>query len=126
HSIGNRGAAPADLKGDIFLPHAKFARQTSITLRFFDWVQISSLQVLDQRELKNFQIGRHPDDDRNLAESQFLRRAPTALAGNQFVPTITLPNYEWLNNPMLPNGINELSQGVRRKFLARLERARCD
>src|SRR5205085_3436327 len=80
--IRDRGAAATDFERDIFLSHSEFLSQSGIALRFFDWIQISPLKVLDQRKLEHFQIASRSHDDRNFGESYFLRRAPASLAGD--------------------------------------------
>src|ERR1700716_351812 len=59
-------AASTDLRRDIFLAHTKFPRQPRVSLRFFDWVEIGALEILDERNLEDFEIAYLPDNYRNL------------------------------------------------------------
>src|SRR2546430_11478475 len=101
--VRDRGATAPDSLRDLLLLHSKFLRQSRITLRFFDWVEISPLQVLDQRKLEHFQIACRPDNDRNFRESEFLRGAPTPFARDQFVLAIHAADNQRLNDSVLPN-----------------------
>jgi hypothetical protein len=62
-----------------FLRQTKFRDQTLIRLRFFDWVEILSLQVFDQRNLKRCVVagirGRQQEFSSNLPAA---RRASAA------------------------------------------------
>ena len=57
HRVGDRGPASADFLRDLFLTHSKFIGKPGVTLRFFDRIEISALQILDQRDLQDFEIG---------------------------------------------------------------------
>ena len=83
HRVRDRGAAVADLLRDVFLAHAKFVREPRVGLRFLDRVEVGALQIFDQRQLENFEVGRLPDDDRRFGQAGFLGRAPAAFAGDE-------------------------------------------
>ena len=124
--VRHRGAAPADLDGDILLAHAELAGQARIPLSFFNRVEIGPLKVLDQRDFKHFQIGRVTNDHRDLGQPGFLGRPPAPLAGDEFVASVGRTDDKRLNDAVLPNRIHQFLQGIAGKFFPRLKRARCD
>jgi hypothetical protein len=124
--IRHRRAAAAHFEGDVFLPHSEFTGQASIALGFFDRVEIGPLQILDERELEDFKIAGGTNNNRHMGKTHFLSGAPTTLARDQLVPALNRADDERLNNAVLLDGIDQLLQGVPRKFLARLKRAGCD
>ena len=69
-----------------FLTQAKLIREPGIGLRFLDRIEISALQVFDQRDFDYFQIGSDPGNHRSLLEPRFLRRSPAAFPCDQFAP----------------------------------------
>ena len=80
--VGNRGAILANGGRHLFLGHLIVINQTAIRLRFFDRVQVLTLQVLDQRELQQLVVRNIAHDDRNLEQTGLLRGTPPTLAGN--------------------------------------------
>src|SRR5436305_1902313 len=82
--VGHRRPAAADFERNIFLPHSKFVSQSGVPLGFFDWVEIGSLQIFDQRKFEDFQVVSCADNGWHRCKTEFLRGAPPALAGDQF------------------------------------------
>ena len=105
--ICDRSPAAADFERNVLLSHSEFLSQTGIALRFFDWIQIGPLEVLDQRNLKYFQVARRPDDDWNFGEPDLLSRTPASFARDQFVAPVDPADNERLNNSVLSNRIDQ-------------------
>jgi hypothetical protein len=89
-------------------------------------LRIGALKILDQREFENFQVGCLPNDGGRLGQTDFLGRAPAAFAGNELKATVDRPDDQRLDDAALPDGIDQLFQGLALKFPAWLERARHD
>ena len=47
HRIRHRGAAAPDFLRDVLLPHAEFARETRISLRFLNRIEIRALEIFN-------------------------------------------------------------------------------
>src|SRR6516162_689410 len=101
--VGHSRPAAPDFDGNIFLPQSKFISQSRVALRFFDWVEIGALQILDQRKFEDFQIVSCPDNSWHGGKTEFLRGTPPALAGDQLKSRADPTDDEWLNNAVLPN-----------------------
>ena len=126
HRICDRRAAPANFLRDVFLAHPKFIREPGIRLRFLDGIEIRALQIFDQRNFEDFQVGGDASNHRHLSEPRFLRRPPAAFPGDQFVPAADIPNNQRLDDSMLANRFDQFVQGVTRKIFSRLQRTRHD
>src|SRR3979411_1958885 len=99
HRVGHGRTTAPDFERNVFLSHAEFAGKPRVTLRFLDGIEIGALQILDERKLENFQISRLANDYWNFGQAYFLRRAPTPLAGDQFMrSSIELPDDQRLND----------------------------
>ena len=83
HGICDRGAALPDFLRNIVLAHPEFPGEAGVGLRFFDRVKVGALQILDQGQLEDLEIGRLPNDNGRLAQPDFLGRAPAAFPGDQ-------------------------------------------
>ena len=126
HRVRHCRAAPAYLLGDVFLAHPKFIRQPRVSLRFLYRIQVGALQVLNERQLKNFEVGGGANDDRRPREAGFLGRTPPPFACDQFMFPADVPDHEWLNDPVLPNRFDQLAQRFTGEIFPRLQRARHD
>ena len=126
HRIRDGRAAPANFLRDVFLPHSKFIREPGICLRFLDGIEIRPLQIFDQRNLENFQVGGDASNHRHLGEPRFLRRPPAAFPGDQFVPAADLPHDQRLDDSMLANRLDQFVQRITREIFSRLQRTRHD
>ncbi len=62
---------------------AELGQQPAVGLGLFERRQILALQVFDECYLERLGIGERADDDRHLVQSDPLRGAPAALAGDQ-------------------------------------------
>ena len=95
-------------------------------MRFLDGIEIRALQILDQRNFEDFQVGGDASNHRHLCEPRFLRRPPAAFAGDQFVPAIHLTNNQRLDDSMLANRFDQFVQGLTREIFPRLQWTRHD
>ena len=62
--------------------------QLLIAERLFDGIEVGALDVLDNCKLQRCAIVNLPYDDGNFIKSRQLGRAPTALAGDDFEPSV--------------------------------------
>src|SRR5438105_4321639 len=106
HGIGDGGATTADLMGNILLSQAELAGQAGVTLCLLDCIEISALQVFYQRELQDIAVASEAQDYRHLNEAELPGSAPTAFARDELVSSIHCPNYQGLNDSVLPDGFD--------------------
>lgn len=66
HGICNRRTAPAHFLRDVFLTHPKFIREPRIRLRFLDGIEVRALQIFDQRNFEDLEVGGDPSNYRHL------------------------------------------------------------
>src|SRR5690349_18208556 len=127
HGVGNRSAAAPYLVRNFLLFHSKLIPQSRVTLRFFDWIKVAPLQILNQRKLEDFQVGRLANNHRHFGEPNFLSGPPPAFARDQFVGAAIHPaDDQRLDNPVLPDRIDQFPKSFFAKILARLQGARND
>ena len=124
HRVGDRRAALPDLLRDLFLAHPEFSREPGVSLRFFNRIQLRSLEIFDQRQLENFEVGRLPNDNRRFRQTDLLGRAPAAFARDQLKLAFSWPNDKRLNDSALPDGLDQLGERFAFKFASRLQWAR--
>ena len=84
------------------------------------------MQILDERQFENFEIGGGANDDGHLREPCFLCRAPPAFARDQFMFAGNIPHHEWLNDSVLPDRFDQLAQRFSREIFPGLQWARHD
>ena len=102
---------------------AKTVHQLTIARRFFDRIEVRPLDVLDNRNFENFDIGEFADNDRKFMQLRHLRRAPSAFTRDNFErPIITAAYDQRLDNPFFANRVCKIIQILRIKPLARLLR----
>ena len=126
HRISHRRPAPADLDRDVLLAHPKLFGQPGISPSFFNWIEIGALKIFYERYFKNLQVGGMSDDYRDLRQPCFLGRPPAPFARDQFVASVGRPHDEGLQDPVLPNGVDQFLQGIAPKFFPGLKRAGSD
>ena len=85
HQIGDVATAFRQSLGQLFLRMAKPIHQLAITLCLFNGVQISALNVLNDRDLKDLGIIEFPHDDRHVVHLSQLRCPPATFARDDFV-----------------------------------------
>jgi hypothetical protein len=78
------------------------------------WVEVFTLQVLNQRQLGRLPIIHQLDNGWDFRPAKLVHRAPTAFASDQFKASSCArkwPNHHWLHQPGL---LDTASQGVER------------
>ena len=127
HRVGDRGAALADFLRNVVLAHPEFAGEPRVGLRFLDRVEIGALQILDQRELENLEVGRLPNDERAPRSGRlpWPRASGVRRRSAQSVSCTGLTMSGWMM-PRCRMESTSSSSASRCKFPARLERARHD
>ncbi len=98
HVIRDRRAVLANRVGDLLLRELEVVGKPAIGLRFFNRIQILTLNVLDQRGGEQAIVRNVAYDDRHLEQSRALRRAPAALAGDDLVAVVGLAHDDGLND----------------------------
>jgi hypothetical protein len=77
--------------GRLLVRHAEFLDQALHASRFFEWIQILALDVLDQTHRQRGFVGDLADQHRHDIEPGKLRGAPAALAGDDLVALAARP-----------------------------------
>jgi hypothetical protein len=120
----------------------ELAHQTLKGLGALDGIEILALQVLDQRELGRGLVIDIANDGWNVREAGDLRGAPSALAGDEFIPPAPAlhactarpaicifaqrPHDNRLHHPADTNGTRQGVDGILIEMLARLMSIRLD
>src|SRR6056300_618223 len=108
-----------------FLGMAETVHQLTVTRCFLDRVQIRTLNVLYNRNFKNFRISKFSNNNRYLMKFGPLCSTPATLACYNFkllLITRTLAHDQRLENPLGFNGFRQLVQFVFIKGTTRLIR----
>src|ERR1700730_927969 len=71
--------------GDIRLRIAEFIAKPLVARRFFEGIEIGALDVFDDRKFERLAVVGVKTHDGHFMESCAFRRAPSALAGDDFV-----------------------------------------
>ena len=79
-------AAASDTRRQFFLRQRKIVEQAFIGMRFFHRVEVSALDVFDERDLAHLGITRLTHESRDFLQSREARRAQTAFPGDEFIP----------------------------------------
>ena len=100
------GTGLAHLSGGLFLGHVIVVDQSLISQGFFHRVQILTLQVFNQGQLRGFFVIRFDDDNRNFGQSRNSGGTPPALAGDDLIITAgQLPYRQRLDDAVDSDGI---------------------
>ncbi len=111
----------ADNLAKIVLRIAMLGNQLLVAQRFFEWIKIGTLYVLDNREFKRRTIIDVPDDNRNFSKASELRCAPATFAGNNFKAVLLdCAHHDRLHDPVLPNGGCEILEFAFIKMTTRI------
>ena len=89
HVVRDRRAIFSDGRRDVFLPQLKLVAEPVVRLRFFDRIEIFTLNVFDERHLKQRLLlpGRDvADDDGNAEKAGEFGCTPAAFARRASVP----------------------------------------
>src|SRR5690606_41283269 len=84
--IGNVRAALADQAGEVFLRVAELLHEPAVALGFLQRIQVLTLYVLNQRQLKRLPIVQLTYDDRALVTPPPLGTAPASFGRSHRVP----------------------------------------
>ena len=122
HRVGDGGAGFADAGGDLFLLEGEFLGEPDVSGGFLDGVEILALEVLDEGHFQNIPVRCDALDDRDGGEAEFLRSAPAALTGDEFVFPIHQARDERLDDAVLADGLDEIIERRIDELVARLER----
>jgi hypothetical protein len=99
----------ADDFAQIVLGIAMFCDQLLVAKRLFQRIEVCTLHVFNNRQLKRRTIIDIADDDGNFNEAGKLCCPPAAFAGDDFIPiACRRPNDDGLHDPMLTNGTRQI------------------
>src|SRR3954454_4014370 len=102
---------------DFVLGMAMPLDQLAIALRFLERVQVLALDILDQRDLGRGRFVNLADDCGDRVQPRALRRAPTALAGDDHIIPTLGPEQDRLEDAALADRVGELVE----RFLVELD-----
>jgi hypothetical protein len=71
----------------------KFFSESLEGVRLLYWIQILTLEVLDQGHFQSHCVRNIPDDDRNAAKAGTLSRTPTTLTCDELMAQTHFANY---------------------------------
>ena len=120
-------AAFADHPGKLCLGIVKFINKSLICFAFFHWIEIGALHIFDNAYLQRLTVRQRLHYGRHGVKLGDLRRAPAALAGNDFKTTgraFEGAHNQRLQNTRLPERLGQRLQFIRIKISSRLKRPR--
>ena len=89
----------------------ELADQPLHTQRFLERVEVLALDVLDQRHRQRLVVWHVADGDRHFHQARHLRRAETALAGDDFEAiAVDRPDQDRLDDPLRPDRVGQFGQ----------------
>src|SRR5689334_1331765 len=91
-----------------------------IAFSFFKWIEILTLDILNQREFGDGRFVDLADDCGDRVQLNALRRAPATFTGDDHVAVAIRPKQDGLKNSPLTNGVGKLIQGFFVEFDAGL------
>ena len=119
--VGHGGAGLSHPLRALVLGHAVLFRQHSVALGFFDRVQILSLEVFDHGQLHGLAVVGLDDHHRNLCQPGHPRRPPPPFTGDDLIVAgLQLPHGQRLDDAVYPDGVRQVTEGLRLKALSGL------
>ena len=120
HGVGDSRSALGNAVRHLILLQVKLCQKALVCQRFFNRIQVLSLDVLDQRDLHDLLLGQLLDNDRNFLDTGLLRCTPTPLTGDDLIIIVSLLDQKRLQYAKLLNGFRQIIQRILIKFLSRL------
>jgi hypothetical protein len=106
---------------NLFVREAELFDQPAQPMRFFDGIQVSALQVLDEAEDELLVVvGIASHDGGHSGEAGQARGSPPALAGDQLVAVGKLSHQQWLEDAVQSDRFRKLTQWFRVESRAHL------
>src|SRR5262249_1941032 len=96
--VADRGAVQSQPPGELVLSHVEPLEILLEALRFFDWVQVSALNVFDQSRLEHLPVVEVDDVYWHLGDAGGLSCAKATFTGDQLKLAAHSPNHERLEN----------------------------
>ncbi len=129
--IGHGRATAAHFFGNLFLGELELRGQLVVGPRFFNRVEVFTLQVFDQSDLECFLVADLPNDGGNGRQPCFARGAPPAFPGNQLITASVSraaqrPYQQRLDHAALLDGIGQFAELFGVEVSAGLKRAALD
>src|SRR5215510_5678723 len=109
--IRDRRAVLPHCGSDVLLLQLELFGQPSVCERFFDWIEIFSLNVLDQCHFQERALLSRryvSNDNRHTGETSFERGTPPTLTGNDLKPIANLPDDNRLDDAVRLDGLRQL------------------
>ena len=122
HGIRHRRPALGYALCHLVLFEMELIQKPLVGQRFLYGIQVLSLNIFDQRDLHNLQIGIILDDHRYFFQARQLGRPPAPLTGNDLIEAVLFLYDQRLDNSKLFDGIRKLYKSVLIKLLSRLFR----
>lgn len=113
--IGDLGTRTPDALGKFLLSAPEVLEQLPVGRSFLQWVELSTVQVLQKRIAKEICIFDVPNDCRNRRQTCVLRRPQTTLTHDELeARTIArlLPDDDRLKDTDLTNAVHKLGQEI--------------
>ena len=114
----------ADAGSQFFLCIAQLFDQLFICFRFFDGIEVLSLNIFQQSDLHHLLIIKLHQDGRDLLQPCQLAGTQTALTGDQLIAADRFLHQDRCKDPMLADGLCQFLQSRIIEALARLIRIR--
>jgi hypothetical protein len=122
---------PADPPGEVLVGAAEVVEELLVGGGFFERVELGPVQVLQQRVAQQVVVGGFPDDCRDPVQTGRLGRPQPALPHDELVagPVGVLPgppDHDGLQDPDLPDRVDEFGEGFLIEHLPGLARVGAD
>jgi len=105
--VGDRRSIQSHTISELLMGQSKVITQSTKSNSPLDWIEILTLDVLNQREFGRHLVVRDTDDCWNLVESNQLCRSPTAFTGNELKPPSGRSDHDRLHQSCSPYGLRE-------------------
>jgi hypothetical protein len=121
--IGDGAAVFATTLPDLFVGESDLAAEAVIGESQFDWVEILTLNVLDEGDFEETVRCEILDDGGDGSETGELRGAEAALASDEFVSVVPAADDKGLDDSIFADGLSEFLELGVIEDVARLVRA---
>lgn len=119
--ICDRRAAFADTQADILLAQVENIDQSLISLRLFNRVEILTLNILNERQLRQVRVIGLTDNGANGFRAEGFARTEAAFPGNQLIAIAAATKNNRLNDPMGFDGCGQFGNFIILKHPAGLK-----
>ena len=119
--IGHGAAGLAHPLGGFLLRQTVLLHQRAVALGFLHGVQILTLEVFDHGQLHGLAVVGLDDHHRHLCQPGHPRRPPPPFTGDDLIVAgLQLPHGQRLDDAVYPDGVRQVTEGLRLKALSGL------